>query len=243
MSPTSLYSVIFMAIAHLCSSCGRDLARVRSRREPHYGLRLVSCPDCQSPCVRDEHPVWRGWSRGRRAGTALSVIAARLFITLILTALNVLATIGSLALWSEVRSGKAPLGAVSFVVLMFALLALLTGVWLTAGFEHIARWKVWMGWLAWLALILVIVSLHGPLGLDIDPRGLDDDPASRWRWAVDGVIGVALPATMCATLLLLAALPGIAIGQGLLWLTGLVRRARWRAFYRRAHVAGNLSWE
>jgi hypothetical protein len=44
-------------------------------------------------------------------------------------------------------------------------------------------------------------------------------------------------------LLLVAALPGMLVGRGLLWLTGTVRRSRWRTRYRKAHLTKNVAWE
>jgi hypothetical protein len=233
-----------MAIAHVCIGCGSDLARLRPRREPHYGLNLVTCPGCGLASVRRRHPVWSGWRRGRRAGVSIVVLAARLIITLFLSALNVFAALGLLALYNDMqRGGSAPPGYAAFFVLMLGLLALVTGVWLTAGFEHIARWKVVIGWLAWMALILVVLSLHGPLGRELDPRGWLDHAPSVTAWIAEGLQHVAMPATFAAGLMLLAALPGIFLGHGLLWLTRLVRRARWRANYRRQHLATNYSWD
>ncbi len=233
-----------MAIAHVCINCGWDQARIRPRREERYGLNLVACPKCESHAVRREHPVWRGWRRGRRTAFGLFVLAARVFITLVLTALHVLASIGLLALWVEVRrEGDLPVGMGAFMVLMLGLLALLTGVWLTAGFEHIARWKMWIGWLGWITLILIIVSLHGPLGDDLDPRGEIDDPLSTFWWVIYGFACIVVPGALAAEAILLVALPGIGIGQGILWLARLGRRAGWRKAYRRRHLAKNISWE
>jgi hypothetical protein len=239
-----------MAIAHVCLNCGRDLARVHPQREPHYGLALVTCPNCATACVRREHPVWRGWKNGRRSVFAIGVLAARLFISALLSLLNVLAIFMSLFLWAELqrvdRGGtpqRIPPQAAIFLAFAYGLLAPLTGVWLTAGFEHIARWKMWIAWLGWMTLILLVISLHGPLSDEIDPRGWSNWRGPMPEWILEGVLYIVVPGMVFGALLLVAALPGMLVGRGLLWLTGTVRRSRWRTRYRKAHLTKNVAWE
>jgi hypothetical protein len=234
-----------MAIAHICLSCGRDLARVRPTREPHYGLNMIVCPGCGGRSVRRRRAPEADGRSFRRASRALAMLLARLLVTLLLTLLNMLVVFMCLALWSEIRHHRSmPIGAGLFLGLAFGVLAPLTGVWLRAALEHIAWWKLWLLWIGWLTLILLVISLHGPLDDDLDPRGeLGIDGLPAWRWTWEGLRWIVLPGMAAAGAIMLAALPGILAGRGLLWLAAAVRRARWRARYRRAHVIHNVSWE
>ena len=228
-----------MAIAHVCLGCGWDLARVRPQREPHYGLDLIRCPRCRAAVVRRKHPIWTRWRQFRRLDFAITVLGARVFITALLTFLNVMAAMLCVVLLSELRVDREwPDGAGVYLIMIFGMLAPLTGTWLTAAFEHIPRWRMWFGWLLWIALILVVLSLHGPFEDQFDRRPSPQEyDGPIWQWMLEGIRNIAVPGAAATALMLIAAIPGLLVGRGLLRLTANVRRTRWRLGRRRRRLA------
>ncbi len=67
-----------MAISHLCLGCGFDLARVRTRPDPHYALPLVVCPDCGDAAVRRVHPLQLGWRAFLRVPASIIALVIQL---------------------------------------------------------------------------------------------------------------------------------------------------------------------
>ena len=142
-----------MGISHVCMSCSFDMARVRARLEPHYGLPLVVCPDCGSATVRHKPRPWRST---RRIGVSLLALAGQLAL---------LAACLGLVIAVCVAFGDAFLrgdfGVISRQVLIARLvtggvLSLAVGTWLTAGFTHAGRVKTW---LVFSGLAMVLLSL------------------------------------------------------------------------------------
>ena len=228
-----------MAIAQVCVKCGWDLARVRPEPEPHYGLKIIRCGRCAAVSTRQLHPVSDGWRKFRRLDFVMTVIGVRVGIIVTLTFLSTMACVGGVALWSEIQeSDGLPRGAGLFLIAVFAVLAPLLGAFLTSAFEHIPLWKVWLGWLGWMALILFMVSLHGPIDPQFDPRNDIQQPGDTlWRWVGQGVLFITLPSMLVALAIAFAALAGVPLGRGLLWLSAVGRRARWRRRYRRRRLA------
>lgn len=66
-----------MPHAHICPSCGENLALLPAAREPHYGWNLLKCPSCATPSVRSEPALLRGWRKFRKAQAALRGFAGR----------------------------------------------------------------------------------------------------------------------------------------------------------------------
>lgn len=78
-----------MPRAHVCQSCGRDLALIAPAREPHYGWLLVSCPGCASASVRaagmgGDRCAWR---KSRKVAKALLGLWGRGMVVGLLTLL------------------------------------------------------------------------------------------------------------------------------------------------------------
>ena len=219
-----------MAIAHICAKCGRDLARVRPQREPHYGLNLVRCPKCSAASVRRKHPIWDGWQRFRRLDFALTLIGLRIIGIGTITAWCTAGCILTLALLSEIEvSHRMPRETGLFMVIFYVLLPLLLGTFLTAAFAHIPRWKMWLGWLVWMMVILFIVSAHGPIDPQFDPRPNPEDiDGPIWPWLLRGGLFIVLPASLAMIAMLICALPGLLIGRALLRLRDALGRAKWR---------------
>lgn len=229
-----------MSIAHVCAKCGWDLARVRPQREPHYGLNLVRCPKCQGASVRRTHPIWAGWRRFRRLDFAFTLIGLRVIGICTITFFCTLGSIATVALMSELgERRRMPGEAGLFLVFFYLLLPMLLGTFLTAAFAHIPRWKMWLGWLAWMAVVVFIVSMHGPLDRQFDPRPRPEDiDGPIVAWLAQGVVNVVLPALLAMCVMLLIALPGVLVGKVLLRLGEALRRAKWRWRRKRFRLAG-----
>lgn len=231
-----------MAIAHVCVKCGWDLARVRPQREPHYGLNLVRCPRCGAASVRRQHPIRAAWRKFRRFDFAMTLVFLRLVAVATLTLLCAAGSVFTIALASELKrtnGGPWPREAGLFLIIFYLITPTLLGAFLTAAFAHIARWKVWLGWLAWIAIVLIVVSFHGPLDSQFDPRvATPDSPAMLPRFVLDGVWFIVLPGMLACTAMLISALPGIVLGRLLLRLRDAILRSRWRWRYRKLRLAG-----
>lgn len=229
-----------MAIAHICAKCGWDLARVHPQREPHYGLNLVRCPKCDAAAVRRKHPIWVAWRRFRRLDFAVTLIGLRVIGIAAFTFWCTIGGIFTLVLRSEIeRHQRIPDETGLFLVVFYLLLPLLLGTFLTAAFAHIARWKMWIGWLAWMAIVLLIVSVHGPIERQFDPRPYPVDiDGSIVGWILHGVADIVLPALIAVGAMLVIALPGTFIGGLLLRLGDTLRRTKWRWRRKRMRLAG-----
>lgn len=90
-----------MPRAHLCTSCGEDLALIAPQREPHYGWPLLRCPTCCAPSVRWEGHERSTWRRWRKRAKAVAGVIGRVGVFALLTILTLSATA---ALSEETRS-------------------------------------------------------------------------------------------------------------------------------------------
>ena len=203
-----------MAITHICLACGTDLARTRAVLDRAYDFWVVTCPQCRAAAVRKPNAIKRIWFRTLRLDIALSIIVVQIVIgtALLLAARGILDV-----LVDALRAGR-PLDAVrmdlSPVLLAAVVLAMLTGIWLTAGFSHIKRWRLWIGWpIVLLASIAIL-----PMGF------VQVFDAKTFFHYVFLFMCTLIPFMLVAAL-------GIPMGHGLLWLHGRFRSARWR--YRR----------
>ena len=229
-----------MAMSHICQGCGRELARVRPVADPVLGLRIVVCPECAAATVRRRDAVVDGFRRARRVWIALSALVAQLLLATLLTLL-VVALIGTLELFwihrahgslagladSFAGSGAAKLEWIAAPILL-ALVAIVTGVWLTSCFPHRRRARLWaaagavlLGVLFFRLLLqrLVLGPLDYPGGL-----GQDYEPPNA-------LLRIALAAAV-----LLIAFAGAPLGRLFRWIAsgvGAQRRARYRRSRRR----------
>ena len=228
-----------MAIAHVCVHCGRDLARVRPQREPHYGLNLVRCPGCGAASVRRRHPVWHGWRTFRRLDFALTMIFLRFLGIASMTVLCAFGAILTIALASELERPGATLSRemLLFLLLFYLLLPLTLGTFLRTAFAHVAPWKMWVGWLVWMTAVVCVISLH-PLESQMDPRGVLGGELSMFRWVFYGCLFIVVPGVAAIVALLILALPGIFTGNLLLRLRDALASAKWRWRRKRLRLAG-----
>lgn len=227
-----------MPLSHTCCSCGLELCRVRAARDAVYALPVVVCPRCASASVRRRHPVSAGWRTFLRLFAAMRRLALQLVLLLVFTLimgaflhslrLDLTAQVPPLRrIWEDPDAGTLSVLRRQLVRsgLMWQLMAWVCyatglGAWLVAGFAH---WRRFTAWPAWLGAMLLIFSVQAGLGVCerwIDVRLLGQKQPefepSPFAWTF---------ALAVATIPL--ALPGAAMGVGLL---AMGRAARRRAF-------------
>lgn len=169
-----------MSMAHICTGCGLDLARQRPVREPHYGLRLVTCSGCGTSSVRRRHPLDRAWRTTLRVANVVKALSARLLLLLIFTLMTIWA-----ARWTADRLERVSVEQLwdrhrLMVALSFIILPIMTGIWLSAAFTHwryTSQWLAWAGWIVgvgWIVPLLIAIIRWWPsdIGLSwhVDPR-------------------------------------------------------------------------
>lgn len=184
-----------MSVSHLCTRCGTELARVRSRADVVLGLRVVVCPTCNAASVRRRHPgaaLWRWWLRALAAANVLvmQTIGMLLAIMGVAGACNGLRyeldgrganlfqlaaanaderarMLGKLRMWFEDEGWASVLG--------WAILCVIAGTWITAGLAHWRRRGTGLfsvsalgwGWLGWsIAVALVNCLVFGAQALE-----------------------------------------------------------------------------
>lgn len=217
-----------MAIAHVCMECGWDLARVRVRQDPHYGLPLVICPRCTTACVRRRHPLWNGFDTLRRVDCVLTLLALQFGFIALFSFLTLLSTFALMMLLIEVPEFRAD--DVPWILMMALLmLPIALGAWLTVAFHHHARWRVWLGW--HLFMLLPIAVLGAVLLINEEFRiGPFGYPPLDSHW-ISGLISVLLFVMIAAiplTAIMIVASIGIPFGLVILWLFRVMHRQRWR---------------
>lgn len=217
-----------MAISHICLDCGLDLARVRSSREPHYGLPLVQCPSCGAASVRRRHPLVVAWRRFGRVGFALM---AGLLQLLLLAAFTALTMVFCVIAASQLHSGELPGPndpvARSIILTLAVVLSFGIGIWLTAGLSHWRRPIAWMAFSCWMAVLMSLDALIVPALIAGMDELVDDHVAMPfrieqlpWRFALfGGMMAIALA--------------GIPLGHGFERLVHAARRQLWRNRRRR----------
>jgi hypothetical protein len=202
-----------MAIAHICLSCGQGLSRVRPRREPHYGLRIITCPRCERSCVRARLWASGAWQSLLRRAWVFGLIAIKVAVSVFLAAMTVLAAT-AFAMSDEDFSTGLPRGFLFVAAIAFVGLPVVTGAWLRFAFDHLDRVRLFGGWAIVIAAIILIVSAL--LGVGGQLEGMSYD-----TWTTSGIIplatmGLRAIAPMALALLALmtiVSLAGIPLGR------------------------------
>ncbi|MFK7959029.1 MAG: zinc ribbon domain-containing protein [Phycisphaerales bacterium] len=235
-----------MSRSHLCSECGRELARVRARREPVYGLWLVTCPHCGRHQARRRDP-WRELIRWfLRADALVTAAGLQLAAAAASCIIGLIAVAGGWELLTG-TDGNVPTDPQAIVA--YAIFAVggagVCGAWLTAGLLHWRRWAAWTVYGLGLFLASFGIVVFANATELWQARGRDDDwgtllrimtgPPGRRMLVADAGIVVALTGTFLA-----AATVGLPIGWGIVWITSRLRMLRWRTFRRRARRARNV---
>jgi hypothetical protein len=198
-----------MALAHVCSGCGANLALARPRRDPIYGLPLVWCAGCGRPSVRCLHPIWRRWQELRAAAVALGWLALRLVLVLFMWIVALLAT--AIVMHSIDAARVLEAWFVGVVVVLFGAVAVSQGVWITTGLSHLSHRGAWLGWAGFLGGVTTVMFLLFGIGLALSRQ---DRIESLWDWRFTKVL---------LALLLAGAPIGFPLGRALL----KTRRARY----------------
>jgi hypothetical protein len=216
-----------MAISHLCLSCGHDLARIRVRRDPHYALPMVTCPDCGTAAVRRRHPSLQAWRTLLRVETSLFALAFQLaflaaFATGVVSACVVASEqyLGGYAAVPEEFQGVA-------AILAFGVMPIALGAWLTAGLGHLRRLTAWLLFTVFAIALLSVDAFGAPLTQRVVEIGGFSPTLTEFRW--DRLLArlIALVAIMTV------ATAGIPIGLVIRTAERDWRRTRWRARRRR----------
>jgi hypothetical protein len=235
-----------MAIVHICSCCGLDLARTRPQRDPRSGLNLVHCPRCATAHIRRRHPLVAAAMRSRRLGLTATVLTLQLAMIALLTMFTVGAIAGMLStisLWMVGAAGHRPYppSADEIAWLIIApclLLAPLTGTWLSTCFPHLRVRQTWLLWHGWIAAImtiavaaLAIAAMHDQTGVAGQMIGAGASPTIRQTLAA-GALGLAGAFAMILVMAAFA-MGGVPAGWFIRRAARETRRALWR--WRRRH--------
>ncbi len=141
-----------MPSSHLCVHCGYDLARVRAQRDPDLRIWLVQCPQCTRFAARQRHHPAVLWFREfRKLDWTLGLLAVQ---TILLFFATLFSMLGVVYTADELFRREFARQEVEIAIIYF-IFPIMVGIWLTAGFPHLARWKVWLGWGAWLLFIIM----------------------------------------------------------------------------------------
>lgn len=241
-----------MPRAHLCTSCGEDLALIAAERERHYAWPLVTCPSCAERSVRTEGADRRIWRRTRKLMKAIAGLLGRSAAFTALTAINLSLVFlireetqglrnfaglpGPLALLGFCAAPHSPAALVQAradwfdatqnATLLFLLLlaASLTSVFIVVLVRHRRSWLTIPAWGAWLVLGSAFISL----GIPVAGRWLDPSDPSWEGMIAAGAATILDLVAWCAamTLLTLFTSPAGLIARGIA--RNFVRRQRWR---------------
>jgi hypothetical protein len=225
-----------VAIVHLCPQCGLDLARVRARREPHYGFMIVTCPGCLRVAVRRPHPLRRFWRGLRRLDWVLTLLALNVVAGGALVGLAVVAVVLFLFATAQFPLGDLWDEAGLWLLAWLALPPILVGAWMRTGLPH---WRPRAARATFAAILLIAVGIAG---LGQMAAGVVPALEARWRggppapvnltWVSEGTWTSVRGAALVVLLDVMVAV-GTALGRGPAWLLARVASAMWRIRRRR----------
>lgn len=232
-----------MPSSHLCVQCGFDLARIRAQRDPQLGLWLVQCPECERFAARRrQHPAVLWFRNFRKLDWTLGLLAVQTVLLFFATLFTMMAIVYTA---EELFSRSFERQQIEIAIIYFIIPALV-GLWLTAGFPHLARWKVWLGWGGWI-LSIVAVSFTMQM-LDAMGNwawyGYGNAPiagmtvANRWQRALEASdASMWLQGLIYLPWQLVALWVGWPLGRFARWFFLTVRRTMFRYRLRRRRVA------
>lgn len=240
-----------MPRAHLCTSCGEDLALIAPAREPHYGWPMIRCPSCCAPSVRWEGDERRTWCRLRKRVKAVAGVIGRVAVFGLLTILTLSATAtlseetrslrlnaampGPLALFglsagsdgataSSQRADWLDQGQNIFLLTGWSFSAFLASVFLTVLLRHRRAWITVPAWGAWMYAAWAFVFVLIPIiGLWLAPE------ETHWQGLLaKSALDAADIGAWCAAFALIAlGLTPLAL-MARSTVRALIHRQRWR---------------
>lgn len=237
-----------MPRAHLCTSCGEDLALIAPRREPHYGWPMIACPGCKANAVRWEGHDRRMWRRTRKRAKAIAGVIGRLGGFALLTVVTLSATA---ALIEESRwivgvarlpgplavlgfSSDASLAAqraiwldhspIAFVLAGWVFSAFAVAVGLAVLLRHLRWWITVPAWGIWMFCAWAVGMLGVPtVGLLLLPQdGEFLAMLAIGNSDIDEMVAWSIAFVLVAALLMPLAVTVRRVARR------LVRRQRWR---------------
>lgn len=221
-----------MRRSHVCLACATELGRLRTVREPRYGLPILRCPTCRRVHVRRRHPLESMWRRVLRLDAALLGLFLQLAFGSVLIAAVAADAIELQRLLRKwlVFDVVPRRGEIAFATGFQLLLATALGAWMTAGLAH---WRWWLRPIGVLAIALPLAwmdLLERPLGDRVDvllgTLGRAEVPRS--------VDQLAAASRLVIVVLLLTLSPiGVPAGLAIRFVARRFRRARWRWRRRR----------
>lgn len=146
-----------MPTHHACHVCGHDLTRLRAAPDPHYALRLVTCPACATTVARRPDPVVAAYRKGYKAIRACLSILVQCLVATLVTALGLL-LIANTAYSAHAEYRHNPLSVLLFhanllradavgpdlliYLTLLLLLGFFTGLWTRSALAHLNPWGV-----------------------------------------------------------------------------------------------------
>lgn len=151
-----------MAISHLCLGCGFDLARVRTRPDPHYALPLVVCPDCGEAAVRRVHPHQVGWRAFLRVKASIIALVIQLGL-LSGAAAAVIGVCVEGERWARGNLIATSRQEMTFGLIAFGVVPIAVGAWLSGGLGHLGRIRAWSLFTIVVAGVIFLDCIGAPL--------------------------------------------------------------------------------
>lgn len=217
-----------MLISHICQRCGYDLNRQCAQPDPYYNLPLVTCPRCENSVVRITHPFKSRWRAYIRLNVTVQRIVTRLMLSIILTVF-----MSFMCILISYNPLNFPIDAhhkndlYTLLIVASILLPLLTGLCLTASYNHWHKSTLWLTFFVLQIFILSVDTLILPMiGITFNKMGmpLENIPLNLHMLSMRLLILSAFMIT--ATI-------GILPGKLALKFHQRFCQFRWRAKYRR----------
>lgn len=230
-----------MPSSHLCVQCGFDLARIRAQRDPQLGIWLVQCPECERFAARRrQHPAVLWFRSFRKLDWTLGLLAVQTVLLFFATLFTMMAIVYTA---EELFSRPFERQQIEIAIIYFIIPALV-GVWLTAGFPHIPRWKMWLGWGGWILFIVAVTVIMqmldamGGWGWYGYQSGSPTPLMDRWRIAIESSdVSMWLRGLIYLPWQLVALWVGWPAGRFARWFFLTARRGMFRFRLRRRRVA------
>jgi len=215
-----------MPLSQCCRNCGVDLARIRPRTDPHYGLRLITCPACQCCDVRDRRPVTRAIDRMIRTtasirGLLLQVAALAFFLPVLI------ATRERLTYILPEGPPDLPPRETALFLAFCSLLTMGYGAWLTMAMGHLGRWRALLIGSGSLLILSLFMLPWTQQALEVLISNLEKRRPTPAEFPRPQRTTFTVPA-LAAFAQCVVIFGGVPLGIGGLAIGRILRRSRWR---------------